>query len=77
MTTPIPGATDHIAGIAAAIVASASASTLVAIGTGASIGRFYNDAVLLRFASFAGLALAALRPNWTEKGYAARPMPPG
>ncbi|WP_119269839.1 multidrug effflux MFS transporter [Taklimakanibacter deserti] len=57
----------HIAGVAAAIIASAS--TLVAVSTGTSIGRLYDGSVTPLFAGFAGLALAAfLVTEWAESG---------
>ncbi|MGE0007069.1 MAG: multidrug effflux MFS transporter [Parvibaculaceae bacterium] len=55
----------HIAGVAAAIIASAS--TLLAVGTGTMVGRFYDGTVLPLFTGFAGLALAALlTTEWAE-----------
>ncbi|MGE3875855.1 MAG: MFS transporter, partial [Parvibaculaceae bacterium] len=55
----------HIAGVAAAIVASAS--TLVAVGTGTLIGRLYDGTVLPLFAGFTGLAFAAfIVTEWAE-----------
>lgn len=57
----------HIAGVAAAIIASAS--TLVAVSTGTSIGRLYDGTVIPLFAGFAGLSLAAfLATEWAERG---------
>ena len=57
----------HIAGVAAAIIASTS--TLTAVSTGTSIGRLYDGTVLPLFAGFTGLALAAfLATEWAERG---------
>jgi DHA1 family bicyclomycin/chloramphenicol resistance-like MFS transporter len=57
----------HIAGVAAAIIASTS--TLVAVSTGTSIGRLYDGTVIPLFAGFAGLSIAAfLATEWAERG---------
>ena len=57
----------HIAGVAAAIIASTS--TLVAVGAGTLIGRFYDGTVIPLFAGFAGLAFASLlATEWAEGG---------
>jgi DHA1 family bicyclomycin/chloramphenicol resistance-like MFS transporter len=59
----------HIAGVAAAMIASTS--TLVAVSSGTVIGRFYDGTVTPLFAGFAGLALAAfLATEWAERGRA-------
>ncbi|MGE4247789.1 MAG: multidrug effflux MFS transporter [Parvibaculaceae bacterium] len=65
----------HIAGVAAAIIASTS--TVIAVGAGTAIGMLYDGTVLPLFAGFAGLALAALLvTEWAEYGRAAPPVTP-
>ncbi|MGE0240447.1 MAG: multidrug effflux MFS transporter [Parvibaculaceae bacterium] len=65
----------HIAGVAAAIIASTS--TVIAVGAGTAIGMLYDGTVLPLFAGFAGLALAALLvTEWAEYGRAASRMTP-
>lgn len=64
----------HIAGVAAAIIASAS--TLIAVITGSMIGSLYDGTVTPLFTGFVILALAAfLATEWAERGRATPKSP--